>query len=80
MRKYKKVLKSELSDVICDICSRSCLKSEDDMNSAEFAVIKAQWGYWSRKDGQNFNLDVCEDCFDKIISFAKTISENSSLE
>lgn len=77
MREYKKILKNELSDVVCDICSRSCLKSEGDMNSAEFAVVNAQWGYWSRKDGENSSLDLCEDCFDKIMSFAKTISDGA---
>lgn len=80
MKKYKKVLKNEISDVICDVCSRSCLKSPGVPYSSEFASLNAEWGYWSRKDGQNASLDLCEDCFDKIISFVKTISENSSLE
>lgn len=75
MRKHKKVFRDEVCDVICDICSRSCLKSEAAMYSAEFAVLNAQWGYWSRKDGQNCTLEICEECFDKIMSFAKTISD-----
>ena len=74
MRKYKKVLKNDLSDIVCDFCSQSCTKQGEDVETAEFAVINAQWGYWSRKDGENCSLDVCENCFDKIMSFTETIS------
>lgn len=77
MKKYKKVLKNEISDIICDVCSRSCLKSPEAPYSAEFASLNAEWGYWSQKDGQKCNLDMCEDCFDKIMSFVKSISEGA---
>lgn len=80
MRKYRKILKDELSDVVCDFCGKSCIRHHDDVGSSEFAVLKARWGYWSRKDESSCDYDICEDCFDRILVFAKTISDDSALK
>lgn len=82
MRKYKKVLKDELEDVVCDVCGKSCVSGtlEAFGVGAEFAVLRADWGYGSRKDGESFMLEMCEDCFDKIVAFVGTISEKSALD
>lgn len=72
MRIYKKKLKDDLSDLKCDICDNSCKTKLDDY---EFASLKAQWGYSSRKDGEECNLEICEDCFDKIMDFIKNIKK-----
>lgn len=82
MRKYKKVLKDELDDVVCDVCGKSCVSGTLGAFGigAEFAVLEADWGYGSRKDGDSFRLEMCEDCFDKIVSFVGTISFGSALD
>lgn len=82
MRKYKKVLKDELKDVVCDVCGKSCMSGtlEAFGIGAEFAVLSANWGYGSRKDGDSFRCEMCEDCFDKIVAFVGKISEKSALD
>lgn len=70
MRLYKKKLKKSLSDIRCDICKVSCKSSIGDY---EHATISAQWGYCSRKDGEEYHIDICENCFDKVIQFVESL-------
>jgi hypothetical protein len=71
MRKFKKVLKNELEDIVCDVCGRSCMTqcSMGDPAMAEWALLEAMWGYCSRKDGESYKCEMCEDCFDKVRAF-----------
>ena len=71
MRKFKKKLKPELSDIICDICGESCLSdcSMGDPAMAEWALFEASWGYCSSKDGAQYKGEMCEKCFDKVKAF-----------
>lgn len=70
MRRYKKKLKNVLEDIVCDICGKSCIpSSQEDVGFAEFAVLEANWGYFSRKDETSYNCEICEDCFDKLNNF-----------
>ena len=55
-----------IDDIICDICGNNC---KDKLENIESAALTAYWGYTSRKDGQQFELDICENCFDKLIKF-----------
>ena len=81
MRKYKKVLKDELLDVVCDACGRSCVpENSEGPGWAEFAVVEANWGYFSEKDGDKYYKEICESCFDKVCDFLKSISENTQLD
>jgi hypothetical protein len=74
MKKYKKVLKSELSDVVCDICGASCLDPRyPDVAMAEFATLETNWGYLSKKDGERANWEMCEACFDKVKSYMDSL-------
>lgn len=65
MKKYFK--KNNLKEVICDSCKNSCKKEFD----FEYATLNAHWGYGSKKDGDVYQIDLCEDCFDKISDFLK---------
>lgn len=75
MRKYKKILKDETSDIICDICGKSCLSecSMGDPAMGEYATLEGIWGYCSRKDGNYYRCEMCEDCFDKVVSYMESI-------
>lgn len=75
MRKYKQVMKDQLNDIVCDVCGKSCVKFNDDPGCAEYATLEAFWGYWSKKDGEKFHNDFCEECFDKILNFIKTLAK-----
>jgi hypothetical protein len=72
MRKFRKKLKPELADIICDICGESCLSdcSMGDPAMAEWALLEALWGYCSGgKDGDKYRCEMCEKCFDKVRAF-----------
>lgn len=76
MRKFKKVLKNELSDILCDICGKSCTNdcsSISDPPIMEYATLEAMWGYCSRKDGDSYKCEMCENCFDKVKAFIDSI-------
>ena len=75
MRKYKKVLKDELSDILCDICGKTCLSecSMHDPAMSEYAVLEGIWGYCSRRDGERYVCEMCESCFDKVKVFIDSI-------
>ena len=64
MRKYKG---NCLTAVICNCCGRN-LVVEHEIVKEGVARIYAEWGYFSEKDGETHGFDVCEDCYDRIIS------------
>lgn len=55
-----------IDDVICDICGKSC---KDKLDNFENAELNAYWGYTSKRDGDTYEVDMCEDCFDKTLQF-----------
>jgi hypothetical protein len=77
MRTYKKVIKEQVEDIICDICKSSCMSecSLQDPGMAEYAMLEATWGYCSKKDGDKYSCEMCESCFEKVYSFINSISK-----
>ena len=75
MKRYKKIMVDVMSDIVCDICDESC--SEPQSGLIEYAVLEALWGYYSKKDGERYECMMCEDCFDKIVSFIDSIKKPS---
>lgn len=68
MQKHEKQMAEvdKLVDVLCDRCGKSCL---DDIGmNHEYAEIKATWGYGSNKDCQQHKIEICEKCYDEMIS------------
>lgn len=57
-----------LHEVYCDVCGECC--TDEDFGT-ESATLSAQWGYSSGKDGKEYNIDLCEDCFDMTLRFLK---------
>ncbi len=62
----------KLDSISCDICGESCKKTCDN----EHATIAATWGYDSSKDLTQHDIDLCEKCFDKTITFLRSIRVN----
>ena len=59
---------------LCDICGKTCNASQDDRYEAhEFALLRADWGYHSRKDDQSHECDMCEECYDRVWEFIETL-------
>jgi|GEM_PF-2187470 len=67
----KTVIEVKLTDITCDICSKSC-RDKMDMNY-EMMRINASWGYCSHKDGTTWECDICEDCADMVKQFIESI-------
>jgi hypothetical protein len=75
MRKFRKVLRDELEDVVCDVCGRSCMSdcSLGDPSMAEYATLEGIWGYCSRMDGERHRCEMCEDCFRRVWGFIDSL-------
>lgn len=50
---------------ICDMCG----KEFDMWDKQESRCFYDQFGYGSKYDGDNINLDLCCNCFDKVIDW-----------
>ena len=70
MRTYKTEPKKVVSEILCDCCGESCTITEPVVEH-EYAELIATWGYFSDQDGQQFNIDLCENCFNDVLSFIK---------
>jgi hypothetical protein len=68
VKKEIRVKRLEQVDILCDVCGKSC-KSKTCPADYEYANLWAQWGYDSRKDGENHSCDLCEDCYDEVILY-----------
>lgn len=70
MRIYKTEPKKVVDEILCDCCGESCRVTEPVVEY-EYATIEATWGYFSDQDGSQFNIDLCENCFNDVLSFIK---------
>lgn len=82
MRVYeeKPVQQKTMTDLLCDCCGRSCFKLElgpmekDFIHSyAEYALLTANWGYGSSRDGDRWECDLCETCALKVKEFIESL-------
>lgn len=69
MRIYKKVNMTvkKTDEVVCNMCGENILKNKDGYFNDHLHIEK-DWGYHSEKDLQFDCFDLCEKCYDKIIS------------
>ncbi|MCC5880989.1 MAG: hypothetical protein JJU03_13985 [Idiomarina sp.] len=73
MKKEAPTTTMVVKDICCDICNESVIPSarmqhSDDLNSfSEHAQLIASFGYGSKRDGDKFHYDLCEDCFDQLL-------------
>lgn len=71
-KEFKKVEKDEVSDIICDMCHRSCKRSiAEGCTTHEYMEVYAKWGYGSNKDMSKWEAHFCEECAEKIDDFVK---------
>lgn len=53
--------------IYCDGCGECCSKQCDH----EYAELSATWGYDSNQDGTQYDIQICENCFNETIEFLK---------
>lgn len=69
MKTYKNILRQIEDKVYCDICGSNCT---DDNCGSEYATVEASWGYCSSRDGQSFDIHICDRCFGELIQWMIT--------
>lgn len=74
MRQYQIKETKEIYKIICNKCGRGIPvvngRAETGVFSTDFT-----WGYFSNKDGERHSFDLCEDCYDEMLSGFKIPAE-----
>lgn len=70
MRTYKTEPKKVVDEILCDVCGESCTVAEPIVEH-EYAELIATWGYFSDQDGTQYNIELCENCFNDVLTFMK---------
>lgn len=80
MRKYLDEKNDELISVFCNNCGKELLVENGILKEGCFEVDNV-FGYFSKKDGQIHSFDLCEDCYDKMITgFKIPVEEREARE
>ena len=68
MRQYCTKLKKteELEKIICNKCGKEILVC-GGVPQEDVLEVEKRWGYFSRKDNQIDQFDLCEDCYDELV-------------
>lgn len=67
MRTYLNENKNELAAVICNCCKKELLVKNGNLHE-ECVHISHDFGYFSERDGETQQFDLCEECYSKIIA------------
>ena len=54
--------------IVCDVCKRVYLN-----NTGAVISLSGQWGYYSNKDGELWECDICSDCADKLKIYIESL-------
>lgn len=57
-------MRTEDRKVICNCCKK-ILQEKEGVLPLEFLHVEKAWGYFSEKDGEKQEFDICEACYDK---------------
>lgn len=55
-----------LLEMFCDCCNRKINVENGIIKEGVFS-IDYSWGYFSKKDGEIHSIDLCEECYDRIM-------------
>lgn len=66
MKVIGKIEIDSLVDVVCDVCDKSC--KVDDFSNLEYAMLLADWGYGSTRDGEQHEAHFCQECYEHLIN------------
>ena len=76
MKKYvkKTIVKNKivLDKVICNMCGEVIINGNTYRSERQdYLAIRKCWGYHSNKDGEKHRIDLCENCYDKLVESLK---------
>jgi len=69
MKTYKEEIRKAIDKIYCDCCGENCSKNIDH----EYAELSATWGYCSKQDGTQYDIQICENCFNEVLQSMKQI-------
>ncbi len=49
--------------IVCNCCKK-VISEGNGISKADYLHVEKEWGYFSRKDGQKHEFDLCEACYD----------------
>ncbi|MFI3172358.1 MAG: hypothetical protein R3Y58_08350 [Eubacteriales bacterium] len=71
MRKYKvqsmETEVEQLEKIICNQCGKE-IPIENEMVKEGVFTSVCTWGYFSNKDGETHQIDLCEACYDSWVA------------
>ena len=65
MRVYEE--KRELTEIVCNACGKKMLV-ENGILKEECIHVEHDFGFFGEKDGESDRFDLCEACYEKLIS------------
>ena len=68
MRQYRKEIEEtkKIEKIICNKCGRE-IEVKGGVPQEDVLEVNKRWGYFSRKDNQIDQVDLCEDCYDELV-------------
>ena len=67
MRQYKIQEKKEVEKIICNKCGKEILV-KNGVSEEDVLSVQKRWGYFSKKDNDVHDFDLCDECYDKWIA------------
>lgn len=54
------------NDIYCNMCGKK-IKRKDGILREDVLSVKKTWGYFSDRDGEVHEFDLCEPCYEEIV-------------
>lgn len=72
MRQYREELKAtkDVTRIICNKCGRE-IEVREGVPQEDVLSVTKRWGYFSDKDNQVDEFDLCETCYDELVQSFK---------
>ena len=67
MRRYTLKETKETEKIFCNGCGKE-ISVKDGMAREDFLSVEKRWGYFSEKDNEIHRFDLCDECYDRMIS------------
>lgn len=67
MRRYTMKERRETETIFCNGCGKE-IKIKDGVIREGLLSVEKRWGYFSDKDNEVHRFDLCEECYDRMVS------------
>lgn len=67
MRQYKIQTTKEVDKIFCNRCGKEIIV-KNGMSEEEVLSVQKRWGYFSNKDNEVHEFDLCEECYDQWVA------------